>query len=125
MPSVSKPARSLVRDLYRRFLVVGRDYPRGLPFVRDRAKAAILRNAALTNEDDVMRAIAKGRWWVKELIGVIQLKKYRTLRRAYGDAANAVAGQDGASSIERKYDEEAQHGGPTRRKDEGAGPPLA
>jgi hypothetical protein len=32
--------RALVRDLYRRLLLVGRDYPRGLAFVRARAKAA-------------------------------------------------------------------------------------
>lgn len=103
MSGLAKPARALVRDLYRRFLLVGKDYPRGLPFVRERAKAAILQNASLTNEDEVMRAIAKGRWWVKEMIGVIQLKKYRTLRRTYGDA---VAGHDGLGAFERRFDEE-------------------
>jgi hypothetical protein len=79
--------RALVLDLYRRFLHVGRDYPQGLAFVRARAKAAFFRNAALADEEDVLRAVAKGRWWVKELIGVVQLKKYRTLRARYGDAA--------------------------------------
>ncbi len=93
--------RELVRDLYRRFLVVGRDYPRGLNFVRTKAKEAFYRNAHLTDEDSLMRAVAKGRWWVKELIGVVQLKKYRALRARYGDAA---AGVDGA--LERRFDEE-------------------
>lgn len=100
MSLVSPRARFLVRDLYRRFLVVGRDYPRGLAFVRTKVKEAMFRNAHLTDEDDLMRAVAKGRWWVKELIGVVQLKKYRTLRARYGDAA---AGLDGA--LERRYEE--------------------
>ena len=97
--------RYLVRDLYRRFLVVGRDYPRGLSFVRTKVKEAMFRNADLTNEEDLMRAVAKGRWWVKELIGVVQLKKYRTLRARYGDAAAGLEGQ-----LERRYEEEEEAG---------------
>jgi hypothetical protein len=77
--------RHLVVDLYRRFLYVGRDYPLGLPYVREKVKAAFQRNADLRDEDDILRAIAKGRWWVKELIGVVQLKKYRSLRARYGN----------------------------------------
>ena len=98
--------RALVRDLYRRFLHVGRDYPRGLAFVRAKAKAAFFANAALRDDDAVLRAVAKGRWWVKELVGVVQLRKYRALRARYGDAA---AGLDGA--LERRWDAESAAGG--------------
>jgi hypothetical protein len=82
----------LVRDLYRRFLVVGRDYPLGLPYVRGKAKEAIQRNRSVTDEDELMRAVYKGRWWVKELVGVIQLKKYRAMRRSYGGGETGAAG---------------------------------
>ena len=99
--------RALVLDLYRRFVVVGRDYPRGAAFVRERAKAAFFRNAALTDEDAVMRAVAKGRWWVKELIGVVQLKKYRAMRSRYGDAASGVQG-----AVEARYEAEAEAAAP-------------
>jgi len=85
-----------VRDLYKRFLWVGRDYPLGLAFVRDKAKAAILNNRHLTSERDILTAVARGRWWVKELIGVVQLRKYRAMRQRYsagssGDAAAAAS----------------------------------
>ncbi len=73
----------LVRDLYKRFLLAGREYPEGLAYVRDKAKTAILRNKELSSELDIKRAVAKGRYWVRELWAVTKLKKYRHLRRAY------------------------------------------
>ncbi|GLD92655.1 hypothetical protein PINS_up001234 [Pythium insidiosum] len=72
-----------VRDLYKRFLYVGRDYPLGLAYVREKAKAAFFRNRDLKDPVEVKKAIKKGRWMVRELIGVIQLKKYRTLNNRY------------------------------------------
>ncbi len=96
------PLRSLVTDLYKRFLLVGRDYPLGLPHVREKVKAAFQANAGLTSEEDIARAVAKGRWWVKELVGVVQLKKYRTLRARYGDAAGGSA-EDAARAMEQRF----------------------
>jgi len=98
--------RALVRDLYRRFLFVGRDYPRGLDFVRARAKAAFFANARLEDDEAVLRAVAKGRWWVKELVGVVQLGKYRAMRARYGDTG---AGAD--ARVEQRWDEEARRSG--------------
>lgn len=72
-----------VRDLYRRFLFVGRDYPMGLDYVRGKAKAAFLKNRDLKEPAEINKAIKHGRWMVRELIGVIQLKKYRTLNNRY------------------------------------------
>ena len=81
--AVSPQVRSLVRDLYRRFLHVGLDYPLGQEFVRSKAKAAIFANRDMTDEVEIKRAVRKGRWMVKELIGVVQLKKYRALDKRY------------------------------------------
>ena len=72
-----------VRDLYKRILVVGRDYPAGLEHVRERAKAEFGKRAALTDDVEIKRAIAYGRYMVKEMIGVVQLKKYRTMKKRY------------------------------------------
>ena len=72
-----------VRDLYKRILVVGRDYPAGLEHVRERAKAEFGKRAGLTDDVDIKRAIAYGRYMVKEMIGVVQLKKYRTMKKRY------------------------------------------
>lgn len=75
----------LVRDLYKRFLIVGRDYPLGLDYVRNKAKAAIFAKANVTDPVELKRAVAKGRWQVKELIAVIQLKKYRKINQTYNE----------------------------------------
>ena len=96
----------LVRDLYKRALMVGRDYPQGLDYVRTAWKKA-LRNqqncpscygtAASSSsslrhdnfyyspacEREIRRAVGKGRKYIQEMVGVIQLKKYRTLRKRY------------------------------------------
>lgn len=74
----------LVRDLYKRFLVVGRDYPGGMAIVRAKAKEAFFKQRHLDTELEIKRAIARGRWMVRELQGVVQLKKYREMRSRYG-----------------------------------------
>lgn len=94
---------SAVRDLYRRFLWVGRDYPAGLAFVREKAKAAIMHNRHLTSEREILLAVARGRWWVKELIGVVQLRKYRAMRQRYGGATADAA----AASVAAAWEAEA------------------
>ena len=76
----------LVRDLYKRVLIVGRDYPLGLQYVKNKAKVQFQTNSTLFEENsptDFMKAIHSGRWQVKEMIGIIQLKKYRTMKERY------------------------------------------
>lgn len=43
----------LVRDLFKRFIIVGRDYPVPPPYIRDKAAAAFRANAHLTDEVEV------------------------------------------------------------------------
>ncbi len=43
-----------------------------------------------------VRAVHKGRFWVSELIGVVQLRKYRALRKRYGDASAGIAAREQA-----------------------------
>eukprot|EP00965_Chrysotila_dentata_P192243 6175061-Pleurochrysis_carterae.AAC.2 len=71
-----------VRDLYRRIIVVGADYPAGLDYVRNRAKAEFRKNAHVEGVE-LKRAVNYGRYMVKEMIGVIQLKKYREIKKRY------------------------------------------
>lgn len=74
----------LVRDLYRRVLWVGREYPTGLTHVRLKAKEHFRANALVSSDEEINRCIARGRWFVNEMIGVIQLKKCEHL-------ANSIA----------------------------------
>jgi hypothetical protein len=97
------PMHPLVRDLYKRALVVGRDYPLGLDYIRRTWKTALRdqrncpscycseRTAAKPSvgldapgcEKELRKAVARGRFMVREMIGVIQLRKYRTMKRRY------------------------------------------
>jgi hypothetical protein len=83
----------LVRDLYKRVLIVGQDYPTGLAHVKQVWKRALREtkvgsnstNGDATDEEKMLlMAIHKGRLAVKEMIGIIQLRKYRSLKQRYG-----------------------------------------
>mmetsp|Transcript_15029 Transcript_15029/g.17799 ORF Transcript_15029/g.17799 Transcript_15029/m.17799 type:complete len:146 (+) Transcript_15029:74-511(+) len=99
----------LVRDLYKRALLVGTDYPhpRGLEYVREQWKrglretiiptsssAAAQRRGTVDDDEqqkqqgrEIQKAVGRGRYAIREMVGVIQLKKYRTMRRRYGEGA--------------------------------------
>lgn len=75
---------ALVRDLYKRIVLVGRDYPLGLDWVRSKAKPWFRQHSGETDEVGIKRLVAVGRHQVREMQAVVQFKKYRHLRRAYG-----------------------------------------
>ncbi len=77
----------LVRDLYKRFIVAGESYPLGKHKVREQAKKAFFENRDLTDELEIKKAINKGRWWVKEVVAISKLHKYRSLKKNYGPEA--------------------------------------
>ncbi|KAL7483710.1 hypothetical protein ACHAW6_009344 [Cyclotella cf. meneghiniana] len=98
----------LVRDLYKRAIIVGRDYPHpdGIEYVRRKWKEALRNpeNCALIegtssdilseNERIIRKAVGRGRYVVREMEGTIQLKKYRTMRRRYGEGVDAEVEAD-------------------------------
>ncbi|KAA0148425.1 hypothetical protein FNF29_06643 [Cafeteria roenbergensis] len=59
------------------------DYPQGLDVVRRRAKLAFQENAHLTDEVAIKRAVAKGRYWVREIHATHALHKYRSIKKRY------------------------------------------
>jgi hypothetical protein len=76
-----------VRDLYKRFLIAGANHPKGLDYVRQHAKRAFFQNAELTDEVAIKRAVAKGRYWVREIYATQTIHKYRAMLHRYpGDA---------------------------------------
>lgn len=76
----------LVRDLFKRIIYVGREYPLGLDYVKRVARQKIEPKRNLTSESDIKRAVHEGRWWVREMVGAIQLRKYRVMKKRYYDA---------------------------------------
>ena len=76
----------MIRDLYKRFLHGGKDYPMGLDYIRTKVKESFFKNAHLKPDlDDVefKKAIAKGRYWAREVVAVGQFKKYRAMKKRY------------------------------------------
>ena len=95
-------AGNLVRNLYRRILIAGKDYPTGLDAVKKKAKAEFAKRAHLEDGLELRRAVNYGRYMVREMQGVIMLKKYRAMRQRYVvDPADAAA--------ERRRGENEQH----------------
>ena len=74
-----------MRNLYRRILTVGRDYPTGLDAVRRKAKAEFAKNSDLNDGLELRRAVSYGRYMVREMQGVVMLKKYRAMKQRYAD----------------------------------------
>src|SRR5210317_757681 len=84
-------------------LIVGKDYPHpdGIEYVRRKWKEALRdpKNCQLLpndnndhditkeNERILRKAVGKGRYVIREMEGTIMLKKYRTMRRRYGQVS--------------------------------------
>mmetsp|Transcript_54388 Transcript_54388/g.80695 ORF Transcript_54388/g.80695 Transcript_54388/m.80695 type:complete len:121 (-) Transcript_54388:343-705(-) len=111
-----------VRDLYKRAILVGRDYPHkdGLDYVRktwkkalrDPSNCPLYYNSSDRAKDEkdiereILKAVGRGRYMVKEMAGIIQLKKYREMKKRYGS-------NDGADKLEealRLLSENAENG---------------
>jgi hypothetical protein len=88
----------LVRDLYKRVLIVGKDYPNtDYGRVKQIWKAALRNpsncpswytNSGTSNDnqndvEELYHAVHRGRHMIKEMIGIIQLHKYRTMKKRY------------------------------------------
>ena len=73
----------LVRNLYKRLILAGKDYPGGIKLVRQRAKIEFYKNANIIDEFEIKKAINNGRWWVKEIYAINSFKKYREMKKRY------------------------------------------
>jgi hypothetical protein len=112
----------LVRDLYKRVLLVGRDYPAGLDYVKVTWKKAFrnsencpscyLGNDPLQSkacQQELTKAVARGRFMVREMEGVIQLKKYRAMKKRYGQPADDPAIQQAMQRLEGQEGAAGEH----------------
>lgn len=90
-----------VRDLYKRVLIVSRDYPNSdHHHVKQLWKTAIrnpencpswymtkTNSATVVNDiTELYQAVHQGRHMVKEMIGIVQLHKYRSMKQRYSSS---------------------------------------
>ncbi|CAN0228576.1 unnamed protein product [Ectocarpus sp. 6 AP-2014] len=78
----------LVRDLCKRFVLASRRHPSGEAWFKDKAKEAMQRNALLSSEEDIRRAVARGRRVVRDAEEFSKFSRYRAMRRRYSDPAS-------------------------------------
>ncbi len=51
--------------------------------MRPKVKKAFMQQKHLTDEVEIKQAVNRGRYMTREMLGVINLKKYRTMRHRY------------------------------------------
>ncbi|KAM9846037.1 LYR motif-containing protein 5A [Aulostomus maculatus] len=77
--------RSEVFRLYKNLLYLGRDYPQGKAYFRDRLKTAFMKNKDVTDPEKIRQLVARGDFVIKELEALYFLRKYRTMKKRYYD----------------------------------------
>ncbi|CAG2171927.1 unnamed protein product [Oppiella nova] len=75
--------KSRVLNLYKTLLYMGREYPLGYQYFRDRCHKAFAKNRNESNGETIEAMIKRGEFVVKEIEALYRLKKYRTLRKRY------------------------------------------
>ncbi|CAH1256719.1 ETFRF1 [Branchiostoma lanceolatum] len=75
--------RYQVRQLYKNLMFLGREYPKGQDYFRQRCKAAFVKHKDETDPEVIKTLIARGDYVIKELEALYMLRKYRTLKKRY------------------------------------------
>jgi len=75
--------KSSGKRLYKQLIFAGRDYPGGLSEVRNKAKEEFHKLEFSTDELEIKKALANGRWWLKEIQSISQFHKYREMKKRY------------------------------------------
>lgn len=75
--------RRQVINIYKELLNVGRQYPLGYEYFRDRLHKAFLSQAHLKDEEQIKKGIGRAEFVKKEVETLYYLKRYRTLKQRY------------------------------------------
>ncbi|XP_069012728.1 LYR motif-containing protein 5A [Embiotoca jacksoni] len=80
---MANPLRGEVIRLYKNLLYLGREYPKGAAYFRDRLKSSFMKNKDVTDPDQIKQLVARGDFVIKELEALYFLRKYRTMKKRY------------------------------------------
>ncbi|KAL1984096.1 hypothetical protein VTN96DRAFT_9596 [Rasamsonia emersonii] len=75
--------RRQVINIYKELLFLGREYPLGYTYFRDRLHRAFSGKAHLTDDKQIEEGIKRAEFVKKEIETMYYLKRYRTLRKRY------------------------------------------
>lgn len=62
---------------------MGREYPLGYDFFRERLKQAFLRNRDVTDPEKIKMLIGRAEFVIKEIEALYRLRKYRAMKQRY------------------------------------------
>ncbi|XP_065147937.1 LYR motif-containing protein 5B [Paramisgurnus dabryanus] len=82
---MANPLRGEVVRLYKTLLFLGREYPKGADYFRERLRAAFAKNRDVQDPEKIKELINRGEFVVKELEALYYLRKYRALKKRYYD----------------------------------------
>lgn len=69
--------------LWQQLLYLGREYPKGADYFRDRLRAAFVKNKDVKDPEKIKELISRGEFVTKELEALYYLRKYRALKKRY------------------------------------------
>ncbi|KAM6895224.1 LYR motif-containing protein 5A [Xenentodon cancila] len=80
---MANPLRGEVVKLYKNLLYLGREYPQGAAYFRERLKSAFMKNKDVTDPEKIQQLLARGDFIIKELEALYYLRKYRAMKKRY------------------------------------------
>ncbi|KAM4614728.1 LYR motif-containing protein 5A [Polymixia lowei] len=80
---MANPFRGEVIKLYKNLLYLGREYPKGSAYFRDRLKSAFMKNKDVTDPKKIKELVGRGDYVIKELEALYFLRKYRAMKKRY------------------------------------------
>ncbi|XP_075907896.1 LYR motif-containing protein 5A [Nelusetta ayraudi] len=82
---MANPLRGEVIHLYKTLLYLGREYPQGSKYFRERLKSAFMKNKDVADPEKIKQLVARGDFVIKELEALYFLRKYRAMKKRYYD----------------------------------------
>ncbi|XP_077123315.1 electron transfer flavoprotein regulatory factor 1 [Ranitomeya variabilis] len=80
---MANPLRGEVVQLYKNLLFLGREYPKGEVFFKERLKKAFMKNKDVSDPEKIQELISRGEFVIKELEALYFLRKYRAMKQRY------------------------------------------
>lgn len=64
-------------------LYLGREYPKGADYFRDRLRTSFIKNKDVKDPEQIKQLVARGEFVAKELEALYFLRKYRAMKQRY------------------------------------------
>ncbi|KAK9264321.1 growth hormone-inducible soluble protein-like protein [Lipomyces tetrasporus] len=77
--------RSKVIRQYKQLLFMGREYPRGYKYFRDKVHAGFKKNADLTDAEEIEQKLKFAEYIEREIAALYHVRKYRAMKQRYYD----------------------------------------